>query len=457
MAHSLRSRTYDLQLDNDDSALALTSGPVRELGVGSRRWSRAVGRGYLLPLALPTTCHTVARVVLGPLAPSLAAATAATARHHLELLDDSLVICSSRDWIERGRSHARTFTIAVPAGDYQVEVRVLVASPGGAELCAAADRDLGAWWDRTRRGQARPRWIAEHDVDRRPALVELVLVVDRLRGRRPPRQALDLVDGDYLSPDRFITRLPRRCPDAVPGRPRGRLAEVRDSLDRRRATAALMRALDTPTAAERRAEAASDARLARAQAEHERHLTEVRAQLATRAAQRRARAEVAVAERRRVGTVGRKPLWAWDLLGQGTIDPPRLAAADAAAAALGLRPLVDLVIAQDFPMCFRAYAAPAGDACALFVGDQTLRAFEVISWFSDQRTLVTAYNGWFARVPATVTVEPQADLANDALGQLWQRHHARRQAFGATASPRAVATAIDALIADLRPVLSIHT
>ena len=74
----------------------------------------------------------------------------------------------------------------------------------------------------------------------------------------------------------------------------------------------------------------------------------------------------------------------------------------------------------------------------------------------DGCALVTAYNGWFPRVPAAVTVEPQADVRDDALAELWKRHHQRRTEFLGRRAAAPVAATVDRLVVELTPILAIH-
>lgn len=165
MSH--RSRA-DVHVPNESDGLVFASASLRGSGLapGDRSWAGAVATCQLLPLSVESEDPANVRVVVGDeLTAEEQASWVGRVRGGLSLPDGRLALCGGVAYVLEAADWAaeQACVVEVPPGDYAATVLCYASAPNGRRCReAAGSRErLGAWFRRTRPGQAMPAWL--HD------------------------------------------------------------------------------------------------------------------------------------------------------------------------------------------------------------------------------------------------------------------------------------------------------
>jgi hypothetical protein len=163
MADSVRA---DVLVPNESDAFVFTSAILRGRGLepGSDPWRTAVGECRLLPLAVESEDPAIVRIVVGaPLEPQEQAEWIGRVDGGLRVPDGRLALCGGAAYVLDAGDWTAEYvrTLPVPPGDYHATLYCFVSAPN-AHACleaAGAGEPLGAWFRRSRPGEAMPAWL----------------------------------------------------------------------------------------------------------------------------------------------------------------------------------------------------------------------------------------------------------------------------------------------------------
>ena len=162
----------DVHVPNESDGFVFASASLRGSGLvpGDEPWLQRVAACELLPLLVESEDAANVRVVVaGELTPDEQAGWVGRVSGGLHLADGRLALCGGAAWLIDADAWTDEFArvIDVPPGDYQATLYCYASAPNG-RLCleaAGSDERLGAWFRRTRPGQAMPAWLHNRCVD----------------------------------------------------------------------------------------------------------------------------------------------------------------------------------------------------------------------------------------------------------------------------------------------------
>jgi len=156
----------DVHVPNESDGFVFTSSVLRARGIapGDPGWAAAVAACDLLALGVESEDPANVRVVLGePLAPSEQDEWVGVVRSALRVPDGRLALCGGIAYVFETAAWAEecAAVLQVPPGDYRATLYCYACAPNG-RLCierSGSNEPLGAWFRRTRPGQAMPTWL----------------------------------------------------------------------------------------------------------------------------------------------------------------------------------------------------------------------------------------------------------------------------------------------------------
>ena len=156
----------DIHVPNESNGFVITSSALRGTGIapGDRGWAAAVAACDLLALSVESEDPANVRVVVAePLDAAELGEWVGVVRSALRIPDGRLTLCGGIAFLLEGEAWAEEYVrvLEVPAGDYRATLYCYASAPNG-RLCverSGSDEPLGAWFRRTRSGQAMPTWL----------------------------------------------------------------------------------------------------------------------------------------------------------------------------------------------------------------------------------------------------------------------------------------------------------
>jgi hypothetical protein len=136
----------------------------RGISPGDRGWTKAVADCDLLPLSVESEDAANVRVVVDePLDAAELSEWVGVVRSALRVPDGRLALCGGSVYVLEKARWAEEFvrTVDIPAGDYRATLCCYASAPNGRACVerSGSDEPLGAWFRRTRPGQAMPPWL----------------------------------------------------------------------------------------------------------------------------------------------------------------------------------------------------------------------------------------------------------------------------------------------------------
>ena len=156
----------DMHVPNESDGFVFTSAGMHGKGIspGDRDWAEAVRHCALLPLAVESEDAASVRIVVDePLCAAEQGEWVGVVRSGLRVPDGKLALCGGSVYLLEKQPWTEEFVriVEVPAGDYRATLYCYASAPNG-RLCAeraGPEEPLGAWFRRTRSGQAMPSWL----------------------------------------------------------------------------------------------------------------------------------------------------------------------------------------------------------------------------------------------------------------------------------------------------------
>jgi len=156
----------DVYVPNESDGFVFTSVAMRGRGIspGGRGWTKAVADCELLPLSVESEDAANVRVVVDePLDAAEQDEWVGVVRSALRVPDGRLALCGGSVYVLEKERRAEEFvrTVDIPAGDYRATLCCYASAPNGRACVerSGSDEPLGAWFRRTRPGQAMPPWL----------------------------------------------------------------------------------------------------------------------------------------------------------------------------------------------------------------------------------------------------------------------------------------------------------